>query len=309
VDALSCPGTSVSAPYTSSDSGKRCSSCTPITTTTCTGSGICAGAGCCPASGSADGQRCSACTGFNTCSTDVTIEVKQTTNPNGNGSCGTYCSCTGPYTNSGTSTCGTTVTEIISYTTPTVFSCVTAADAEKICFAELSGIDRYNIKRCVLGTSAYTYWDCGIRSCGSTYNTNETSTVQRYNTVGSSTVNASYYKVTTGSATITTYYSRIRILSANGYGVSSEAEKNVASSNSSYQRIYGISAATSNNGITAKAYSDTALTTQMSTDLTFTASSPSKIVAGQSGVGIINTPTDRNRQTGNRLDNFTYTNV
>jgi hypothetical protein len=228
--------------------------------------------------------------------------------------CFDKCSCLGPYTNSGTSTCGTTETEIISYTTPTVFSCVTAADTNKICSAVLSGIDRYNIKRCVLGTAASTYYHCTTRGCGTKYTysgSNVTTTTPEVKaTYGVYSVVGSYYNCYTNqSVSVTTYYSRIRILSANGSSVSSMAEQTVATSNSSYQRIYGISTDTSNNTITAKAYSNTTLTTQMGSTLTYTATSPTKIVGGQSAVGIVNSPTNDNRQTGNRLDNFTYTNV
>lgn len=319
-DAISCPA----GPYssTAANVGLRCSSCTSVSTTTCTGSGACASntsGGCCPATGSADGQRCSACVGFNVCSTEVTFEVKQSLNPNGNGSCNTYCGCLGPYTNNGTSTCGTTVSELISYTNPVVYSCTTAADAGKICSATLIGIDRYNVKYCQLGTAAYTYWNCNIRSCGSTYNTNQTTTLQRYNTVKATTttVNASYYKVTTGTATTTTYYSRIKILSASGSAVtssyldsgSSSSGELVASSNTAYELIKGLEVSTSGNTITAKAYSNTALSTQIGNTKTYTATNPTKTLAGDSSVGIINTPTDQNRLTGNRLDDFIYTNV
>jgi len=71
-----------------------------------------------------------------------------------------------------------------------------------------------------------------------------------------------------------------------------------------------LSVDTSGNSITAKAYSNTTLTTQMGSTLTFTATNPTRVsTVGDSAVGIINTPTDENRITGNRLDDFIYTNV
>lgn len=55
---------------------------------------------------------------------------------------------------------------------------------------------------------------------------------------------------------------------------------------------------TSGDTITAKAYSDTAMTSQLGTDLTYTATSPTK----GSSVGIIKAPSDYNQ--GSTVDNF-----
>jgi hypothetical protein len=56
----------------------------------------------------------------------------------------------------------------------------------------------------------------------------------------------------------------------------------------------------SNDTITSKAYSDTAMTTQLGTTLTHTASSPSKGYY----VGIIKTPSDNQ---GSTIDNYNLT--
>lgn len=309
-DAISCPA----GPFatTAANVGLRCSACTPITSSTCTGSGACAGQGCCPASGSADGQRCSNCIPFNECNTQATFEVRQTSNPNGT-TCGSYCSCQGPFTNAGTSTCGTVEGNFPSSTTPVISSCVTAADAEKICAARLIGVDLYAVRRCVLGTAAYTYWNCGVRVCGSTYNTNQVTTLQRYNTVReiASTTNATYNTVRAVTSTVNTYSSRVKIISAVGSAITTHVDTEVASSNTAYNQIYGISVATTANTITANAYSNLTLTNQLGSTITFNATSlnPQRSIAGDSAVGIINTPTTHNRLPGNRLDDFVYTNV
>lgn len=319
-DGLSCPSSTATSPYDSTDDGKRCTTCTPVTITTC-GSygGACAGENCCPALSSADGGRCGACTGFKQCDTTTTFKVELSSgSPTLGTGCGDYCQCTGPFTSAGTSTCSTTWSGETGGPT-TLNSCVTAADAGKICDQRYlspggpDGLGNYEYKYCILGEAASRYFDCSKNVCGSTYNTNQSATYERYTKVSGTTsvVNASYYKVTTGSEKTITYYSRIRILSASGSGITSQAEKEIATSTSGYQKIYGISVSTSDNNITAKAYSNTSLSTQMGTDLTFTApEGTTKITGGgQSAVGIVNTPTNANRQTGNRLDNFTYTNV
>jgi hypothetical protein len=111
------------------------------------------------------------------------------------------------------------------------------------------------------------------------------------------------------SSTTVTYTSTIKILSSVGSTVTSQYSQTVATSNSAFIPIYGLSVETSNNTITAKAYSNTAVTNQLGSTLTATPSSPTKSIAGDSAVGIINTPTVANRITGNRLDDFVYTNV
>lgn len=310
VDALSCPA----GPYstTAANLGLRCSSCTTVTSTTCTGSGICAGEGCCPTSGSANGQRCSACTAYKICDVYEQVFLSSGSPLLGTG-CGDRCTCTGPLFTAGTSTCGPTVQEFSNPGSST-FACVTAADAGKVCEVTFIG-SSWLVKRCVVGTASQRYYDCTKNRCGSTYNTNETSTYQRYNTVASSTttVNASYYKVTTGTATTTTYYSRIRLLSANGSSVISVVDHAIqnTTSASGYAAIpiRGLKVETTNNTISAYAYSNEAATTQVGSTLIHTATNPTKMLAGESAVGIINTPTDENRITGNRLDNFIYTNV
>lgn len=60
-----------------------------------------------------------------------------------------------------------------------------------------------------------------------------------------------------------------------------------------------ISVATSGNGITAKAYSDTAMTTQLGTTLSYTATSPTR----GTSVGILKTTSDYSQ--GSTVDNFT----
>ena len=100
----------------------------------------------------------------------------------------------------------------------------------------------------------------------------------------------------------------MKIWSASGSSIVSAAEKQLASSTSSYSKIYGLSVSTSGDIVTAKGYSNTNLTTQMSTDLTHTATGSTKALAnGETSVGIIKLNTANN--LGSTLDNFTYTRV
>jgi hypothetical protein len=251
------------------------------------------------------------------CPTPTTSSPKYPDNTLGF-ACFDKCSCLGPFTETSPTTysCGTTETALGSPVV--VVATCNSSNVGQPCNQRIvreDGFTVYYVKYCVStpGTTS-TYYHCTTRGCGTKYTysaSNVTTTTPEVKaTYGVYTVIGSYYNCYTNqSVSVTTYYSRIRILSANGSSVSSMAEQIVATSTSSYQRIYGISTDTSNNTITAKAYSNTTLTTQMGSTLTYTATAPTKIVGGQSAVGIVNSPTNDNRQTGNRLDNFTYTNV
>jgi len=133
-----------------------------------------------------------------------------------------------------------------------------------------------------------------------------TNYVDGYNCYRSQTT--CYQCNTVTSSTTTTYYSLLKIWSASGSSIVSAAEKQLASSNSAYSKIYSLSVATNGDNITAKGYSDTSLTNQMNTDLTHAATGSTKALAnGETSVGIIKLNTANN--LGSTLDNFTYTRV
>jgi len=249
---------------------------------------------------------------YSSCPTPTTSSPKYSNNTLGTG-CGDKCSCLGPYTEQVLtgSQCGTTETGL--GTAVVVVTC-SIANIGQPCNQRIvteGGITVYYVKYCEGVYSPSTYYNCTTRTCSDSWSCTYQSvtTNASYYKVGTTTTttNATYYKVQ--QLDTTTYYSTINILSSVGSSVTSAASLNVASSTSSYTPIYGLSVDTSGDVITAKAYSNLAVTNQLGSTLTHTASSPTKSIAGDSAVGIINTPTPANRITGNRLDNFVYTNV
>jgi hypothetical protein len=344
-----CPTITATVPYDNDDVGKICS-CTAGSTTTgtaCNDGPYSHNSTACPPNGDGSlgtvcsctaGSTTSNCNGsathydtnfeaqlgcgsctitfnsnyYQTCPTPTTSSPRYSNNTLGTG-CGDKCSCLGPFTDPGTSTCGTATFGDSDDPGPVV-TCVTAADAGKVC-SKQQIVGGWSYRLCVQETASSTYYNCTTRECSDSWSCTYQSvtTNASYYLVGatSTTTNASYYKIKKESATVTTYYSKIRILSANGSSVTSQAQETVATSNSSYSQIYGLSVQTANNTITAKAYSDLNVTNQLGNTLEFSPLNPNppKAIAGDSSVGIVNTPTEDNRFVGNRLDNFVYTNV
>jgi hypothetical protein len=302
--AGSCPGSSTNI-YNASTLGQRCSSCTGVsdcfgTSTVYSSTSSCNG--------------CSFTTETNyyqSCPTPTTSSPTYSDNTLST-ACGGKCSCLGPFTSPSTTTysCGTTETALGSPVV--VVATCNATNVGSPCNQRIvreDGFTVYYVRYCVSTTTpGSTYYHCTTRSCSDGYRCSPRS-YDIWSTVSSFDV--TLYNCCPNSTTTNTYTSRIRILAASGSSVIAKSNHTIATSNSSYQLIRGLSVDTSGNTITAKAYSNTNLSSQLGTTLTYNATSdnPTKMVAGDSAVGIINTPTDANRITGNRLDNFTYTNV
>lgn len=253
---------------------------------------------------------------YQSCPTPTTSSPKYSNNTLGTG-CGEKCSCLGPFTetNPGTSTCPPNGIFETDNPGPET-TCVTAADAGKVCGrTQVAG--GWSVRRCVVGTpsSSSTYYNCTVRACSDSWSCTYRSvtTNASYYLVGTTTIttNATYNTVRSVASTVNTYSSRVKIISAVGSAITTHVDTEVASSNTAYNQIYGISVATTANTITANAYSNLTLTNQIGSTITFNATSlnPQRSIAGDSAVGIINTPTTHNRLPGNRLDDFVYTNV
>lgn len=188
-------------------------------------------------------------------------------------------SCTGS-----TYYCGTTVYEVGIFDPGPTVTC-SSTTVGQICSKGYNlAINQYEVTYCETGTNYTDGYNC--------YRSQTTC-----------------YQCNTITSTISTVYnSWLKIWSASGGSIVSAAEKKIATSNSSYSKIYGLSVSTSGDNITTKGYSNTSLTTQLGTDLTHTATGSTKALAnGETSVGIIKLNTANN--LGSTLDNFTYTRV
>jgi hypothetical protein len=310
-----CTGTTIST----NAGGTGCGGCTVTSTagsTTCTGTAIstnAGGTGCggcsvttgggglgctgstsgssCPSTGVvASGARCSACSSSNpvVCNGASSNYANNTLS----GACGGKCSCTGPFTTS--YTCTGSGSGSTCPATGSTFGARCGA-----CTLVVPGFYTWPTN----AGSISTYYTCTVSTCPTVYawNVYETQpTTYSCNTPVTGATTYSCNPIVTTSTT--TYYSRIRILSTTGspvYSVVSNADVNISSSTTAYDKIYYISAITSGDSITAKGYNISS--TQIGSNVTYTRVPGSDLVKvatdGSSSAGIIYTPTDANSST------------
>lgn len=270
-------------------SGTGCGGC-PVTTLTCTsGLTVYANPGSCSCPIIATYSNY-----FQSCSTVVSGLTTCTTGAG----CNQYCSCS-PYSE-------------------TIWSCTGSTGS-------CSGSNCYLSQGTFVSTCTGSGQKCNLAPItssgiviGWTWRNCASSTVTRYNGVlrtcsdGYGCYTGSSYRCNPLETTVTSnYYSYLRIISSSSSVVSQASLHQVASSNSNYISIYGIAVSTNGDNITAIAYSDTALTTQLGTTLSYSATGPTKANAnGETAIGVIRGYSSFNESTsGHTLDNFTYTRI
>ena len=121
-------------------------------------------------------------------------------------------------------------------------------------------------------------------------------------TVGTPTTTYSYNVIAPTSTTQYTYNAKLKLVSSSGYSSTQliDSATNYSYDASLYPSIYGVSAETSGNSVTAKAYSDLSVTSQYG----------SAIVASNAGTkgtsfGVIQAPSAVNK--GTMIDNLSIT--
>jgi hypothetical protein len=201
---------------------------------------------------------------------------------NGDGTCSRYVSgvgfvlCSNPATSSTTYVCDQTGGDSINNCGTYTYSCT-------ICTTSGSGS--------FCGTESGTTTVCDVSggsNCGP-----YSGTTSSCNGSNSQINNPTYPSgaCNTSSSSVTLYSTALNILMANGSTVSSQASQTIESSVESPTAVLGIKVITSGNTITSRGYSNTGLTSQIGSDLSYTPSSPTKTsITGSSHAGIIKTP-------------------
>lgn len=173
------------------------------------------------------------------------------------------------------------------------------------CNASNVGAAQSGTTQTYVGGGNYIYTRCNSTSTSTTtyaYQYTSTSSYQTSSTTytstkydsGTTTTSYPYQNSTSSTTAITTYNTNIKIYSAVGGAITSRTDLNVNSNTTSYPTVWGMKVTVSGNSIYSSIYSDYALTTQIGSTATYTASSPTKNNAtyGTGGAGLLAAKSD-----------------